>query len=120
MDETTTLADLKSRVTSFRDARAWAPFHQPKDLAAAVAIEAGELQEPFLWKTPAEIEAYLATEAGRAKLEEELADVQIFLLHLAERCGVDVAGAVLNKLRKNESKYPVEKSKGSAKKYTEL
>ncbi|MCZ7647003.1 MAG: nucleotide pyrophosphohydrolase [Planctomycetota bacterium] len=120
MDRQNTFADLKARVTAFRDARDWARFHRPKDLAAALAIEAGELQELFLWKSHEEIDALLATEAGRARLEEELADVQIFLLHLAVCCGVDVSEAVARKLANNEAKYPVDKSRGSAKKYTEL
>lgn len=120
MDERTTVAELKKEARAFRDARDWAQFHQPKDLAAALSIEAGELQELFLWKKPEEIEALLNTERGAAKLREELADCALFLLHLSDRCGVDLSAAVRAKLAANDKKYPVEKSKGTHAKYDEL
>jgi NTP pyrophosphatase (non-canonical NTP hydrolase) len=112
--------DLMSRLRSFRDARDWAQFHHPKDLAAAISIEAGELQERFLWKSHAEIETDLAQPAKRRMVVEELADVLSFAILLADRLEVDIDEAVAAKLRLNARKYPVKKARGSARKYTEL
>ena len=96
----------------FRDERDWQQFHNPKDLAIALSIEAGELLENFLWKTP---------EAADAdKVKEELADVLAYALLLSDAYGFDVQKIVLEKIERNAAKYPVEKAKGSAKKYTEL
>ena len=120
MDHEDTLIHLQRRVIAFRDERAWRPFHTPKNLAMALAIEAGELQELFLWKDDGEIAAALAEEHCRARLGEEMADILIFLFYLAEAVGLDLAQAVGAKLDKNRAKYPIEKCFGSAKKYNEL
>lgn len=96
----------------FRNERDWAQFHNPKDLALAINVEAGELLELFLWKN--------AEEADREKVKEELADVFAFALLLSEKYGFDVKEIVLEKLKRNAEKYPVEKAKGTAKKYNEL
>jgi len=120
MDAVTTVQTLRDEARAFRDARNWAQFHDPKNLAAALAIEAAELQEVFLWKKPDEVVAVLATEPGRKKLREEAADVFIFLLHFSDATGIDLAEAVREKLTANERKYPVEKSYDNARKYTEL
>lgn len=106
------LQNLTEQVIAFRDARNWKQFHNGKDLALALAIEAGELGEAFLWKT--------AGEADRKKVAEELADVFIYGLILAHEQGLDVRQIVLDKLRDNEIKYPVERSRDSAKKYDQL
>lgn len=115
-----TLAELQRRVIAFREERSWGRFHTPKNLAMALAIEAGELQELFLWKEDGEIAASLAEASFRTRLGEEMADVVIFLLYLAEAAGIDLAQAVRDKLVKNQAKYPVAKCFGSAKKYNEL
>lgn len=115
-----TLETLQEKAVAFRDERDWEQFHQPKDLALALQVEAAELAELFLWKTREECEAVLDDEKSRSRLEEELADVQIYLLYLAEVAGVSLSEAVVSKLEMNGKKYPVEKSRGSAKKYTEL
>jgi dCTP diphosphatase len=115
-----TLADLVAAVTAFRDARDWAQFHKPKDLAAAIAIEAGELQERFLWKTDAEVDQDLADAAKKAGVAEEIADVVMFAMLLADRLGIDLAEAIPAKLAANAQKYPVKLARGSARKYTEL
>jgi len=120
MDNPSTLDSLKLKARAFRDARNWKQFHKPKDLAAALSIEAAELQELFLWKTHEECAAYLGTEVGQAKLREETADVMLFLLHLADVCDLDLAAAVEAKLALNEKKYPVAQSYNSHRKYTEL
>ena len=115
-----TLADLVAAVCRFRDERDWAQFHTAKNLAAAVAIEAAELQERFLWKTDAEVERDLADAATRAGVAEEIADVVMFAMLLADRLGIDLADAIPAKLAANERKYPVELARGNARKYTDL
>lgn len=115
-----TLADLVAAVCRFRDERDWAQFHTPKNLAAATAIEAAELQERFLWKTDAEVDQDLADPARRTLVADEIADVVMFAMLLADRLGVDLAEAVAAKLAANEVKYPVALARGNARKYTEL
>jgi NTP pyrophosphatase (non-canonical NTP hydrolase) len=116
-----TLAELQAAAIRFRDERDWAQFHTPKDLALGLSIEAGELAELFLWKTPAQTEAELrGNPALRQRLAEELADVQIFLLYLAHAGGLDLGTAVRAKLVRNAEKYPVDKARGNSTKYTEL
>lgn len=114
------LNDLISKITAFRDARDWKQFHKANHLAAAIAIEAAELQEHFLWKSPGEVEATIAESAHRQAVAEELADVLIFSLLLAHELKVDPIDIIQKKLAENERKYPVEKARGSAAKYTEL
>ena len=115
-----TLADLVAAVCRFRDERDWAQFHTPKNLAAAIAIEAAELQERFLWQTDAEVDRDLAGPAKQAGVAEELADVVMFAMLLADRLGIDLAEAIPAKLAANERKYPVALALGNARKYTEL
>jgi NTP pyrophosphatase (non-canonical NTP hydrolase) len=109
MDE---IKQLTKRIIDFRDARDWEQFHNSKDLALAISIEAAELLELFLWKGN--------EEANPDKIKEELADIFTFSLMLAQKHGLDVSEIVNEKIKLNEMKYPVEKSKGSSKKYTEL
>jgi NTP pyrophosphatase (non-canonical NTP hydrolase) len=109
------IQELIDELVKFRDARNWEQFHNTKDLALAISIEAAELNELFLWKTAEESEL-----VDRTKLKEELADILAFSLLLAGKHGFDVKEIVLDKIRKNGEKYPVEKSKGTAKKYNEL
>ncbi len=106
------IQQLTEALRKFRDERDWAQFHNAKDLAMALNIEAAELLEAFLWKTP--------EQADIGSVKEELADVIAFALLLADKYELDVKQIVLDKIAKNALKYPVEKSKGSAKKYTEL
>ena len=100
------------KLRQFRDERNWQQFHNPKDLALALSIEASELLEVFLWKTP---EA-----ANPEKVKEELADVLAYALLLSDAYNFDLEQIILEKMQKNEEKYPVTKAKGSAKKYNEL
>lgn len=104
--------ELTKFVKDFIDTRDWGQFHNPKDLALALSIEAAELNESFLWKKP--------EEAKPEKVREELADVIIYALLLAEKYGWDISSIVKDKMKENAAKYPVEKAKGTAKKYTEL
>ena len=106
---------LISELVKFRDERNWSQFHNTKDLAMAISIEAAELNELFLWKTTEESEL-----VDLDRLKEELADVFAFSLLLAGKHGFDVKEIVLEKIKKNGEKYPVEKSKGTAKKYNQL
>ena len=106
---------LISELVKFRDERNWLQFHNTKDLALAISIEAAELNELFLWKTTEESE-----HVDRNKLKEELADVFAYAFLLSHKYGFDVKEIVLDKIKKNNEKYPVEKAKGNAKKYTEL
>ena len=99
----------------FRDDRDWQQFHDSKNLALAISIEASELNELFLWKNDANSE-----DIKMDKLKEELADILSFSLLLAEKHNLDIFDIVLEKIQKNNEKYPVEKAKGTAKKYNEL
>lgn len=108
-NEIKALTDAVNRFTEERD---WDQFHNPKDLAIAISLEASELLEAFLWKAP--------EEAKVEKVKEELADVINYSLLLASKYDLDVYQIVMDKLRRNAEKYPVEKAKGSAKKYNEL
>lgn len=106
---------LIDELVKFRDDRNWDQFHNTKDLALAISIEAAELNELFLWKSTEDCEL-----VDKNKLKEELADVFAFSLLLAGKHGFDVKEIVRDKIRKNGEKYPVEKAKGTAKKYNEL
>jgi NTP pyrophosphatase (non-canonical NTP hydrolase) len=114
------LDDLVSKITAFRDARDWKQFHKANHLATAIAIEAAELQEHFLWKSADEVQAKISQPEQKQAVGEELADVLIFSLLLAHEIGLDPMEIILHKLAANEKKYPVGKARGSAKKYTEL
>ena len=108
----TDIQKLTALVKAFVDDRDWDQFHNPKDLALALSIEAAELNESFLWKK--------AEDAKPEKVREELADVLIYALLLARKYNWDIPDLVKEKLAANAAKYPVEKAKGSAKKYNEL
>jgi len=112
--------DLSAAIRRFRDERDWSQFHKPKNLAAAIAIEAVELQEQFLWKTDKEVERNLKSGPKRAAVVEEIADVLMFALLLADRLDIDVGQAITDKLAANELKYPVTLARSNARKYTEL
>jgi NTP pyrophosphatase (non-canonical NTP hydrolase) len=112
--------DLVKAVRAFRDEREWKPFHNPKDLAISISLEAAELLEHFQWKSAGEVEAWLSVEENRRRLGEEMADVLLFLISLADVVGLDLVGAARAKLQDNALKYPVERARGSAKKYDAL
>jgi dCTP diphosphatase len=120
IDSNTTLAELKKRVLDFAHERDWEQFHAPKNLSMALAAEAGELMEHFLWATPEQSRTIVDDAAKRAKIAEELADVVIYALEFANVTGLDVAAAIEAKMAANALKYPVEKARGRADKYTEL
>lgn len=117
-DSDMTLLDLRHRIEAFVQMREWEPFHNPKDLAVAIAIEAAELMELFLWKDSQEIDEVVGQQESRDRIEQELADIVILCLSLANRLRIDVADAVTAKVVANEAKYPAELARGKAHKYT--
>ena len=110
------IKQLTKRIITFRDERGWAKHHRPKDLALSLVLEVAEVLEHFQWKNGRELERYLA--AHREDLADEIADVFVYLLHLSEGLGIDLVNATRRKMKKNAKKYPVERVKGSARKYT--
>jgi NTP pyrophosphatase (non-canonical NTP hydrolase) len=106
------MEEIIEALIKFRNERDWEQFHNPKDLAIAINIEAGELLEQFLWKNH--------DEANKEKIKEELADVFAYAFLLAAKYDFDVKEILLEKIRKNAEKYPIDKAKGNAKKYDEL
>ena len=119
-DSTATVQELKTRILTFVRERDWEQFHAPKNLSMALAAEAGELMEHFLWATPDQSAAIATDPVKRAKIADELADVVIYALEFANATGLDVAAAIEAKMAANAKKYPVEKSRGRSNKYTEL
>lgn len=109
------LKKLQQRIIEFRDARNWKQFHNPKDLAISLSIEAGELLENFQWKSSEE-----AIESRLENIKDELADVVIYAFLLSDALGVDLKQIIFDKIKKNEERYPIEKSFGSKNKYNEL
>ena len=120
MDHNTSVSVLKEKVTKFRDERNWLKFHNPKDLSIALSIEAAELQELFLWKDEQSSKRVRKDTKRMERIEEEMADIGIYLLSLADVLDVDLSEALIRKLAQNALKYPIVKSKGSSKKYNEL
>lgn len=112
------IRSLTERIVAFRDERDWQQFHNPKDLALSLSLEAGEVVELFQWKNGPEIDAVVRER--KAALADELADVLYYTLLMAHDAGIDLEPALLDKLKRNAEKYPVGKAKGSSKKYTEL
>lgn len=119
-DDVVNLGELKKQVLSFAQERDWEQFHSPKNLSMALAAEAGELMEHFLWIDSEASRATVAEKQLRSAIEEELADVVIYALEFANQAGVDMTAAIESKLKQNAIKYPVEKSRGRSVKYTEL
>jgi dCTP diphosphatase len=110
--------DLRQRLADFAAERDWDAFHAPKNLAMALAAEAGELLEHFQWLT--ETQSAAMPEDQRAAVALELADIQLYLVRLADKLGVDLVEAAHRKIDLNAEKYPAEKARGNARKYTEL
>jgi len=113
-DYDTTLADLRQRVAEFVAARDWQKYHVPKNLSVAIAVEAAELMEHFQWLTHEQAAVAMQEEAKRASVAEELADVLIYGLSLANALDLDVSEAVLGKLERNEQRFPAEEWRGRA------
>jgi dCTP diphosphatase len=113
-----TFQEMTARIRHFRDAREWRQFHQPKEMAVAIAAEAGELLQHFVWQNAEQSEDRVRLK--RAEIVDEVADVAVLLFEFADNCGIDLAEAMRAKLMRNEERYPVEKARGSNRKYNEL
>jgi dCTP diphosphatase len=109
---------LRLTIRRFAEDRDWDQFHSPKNLASALTVEAGELLEHFQWLT--EEQSKSLSDEQKAKVKDEIADVLIYLVRLADKLDVDLIVAVREKIARNAQKYPIEKARGSNKKYTEL
>ncbi len=119
-DNTTTIAELKDLIQAFVNEREWGKYHNSKDIALAINVEAGELLELFEWVREKEIPALLDNPDKRRRLGEELSDIMILCLNLASVVGLDMADTMSKKLEVNRRKYPVHLVKGEYRKYTEL
>lgn len=109
--------EVRARLRAFVDERAWDAFHRPKDLALSLAVEAGELLEVFQWR---DLDAAALAPEDRRRIAEELADVAMYAMLLADKAGVDLLDAIARKLEENARKYPAEKARGRADKYDRL
>src|ERR1035437_5005628 len=112
------IAEITKRIIAFRNARDWKQFHNPKDVALSLVLEATEVMEHFQWKNKKEIEKYVIEAKG--EIGEELADVLYWVLLMSHDLKIDVLDALDKKMKKNEAKYPVEKAKGKHTKYDKL
>jgi len=112
------IAEITARIIAFRDARDWLQFHNPKEMAVAITAEAGELLQHFVWQQPGQIQQRALDRLP--ELKDEMADVGILLFELAHILGVDLGQAMIDKLERNEKRYPVAKARGSNAKYNEL
>lgn len=112
------IENITKKIRAFRDKRDWAQFHNPKDMAIAISIESSELLEHFLWKTAEESEARVVEK--KEEIEDEIADIAIYLFELADNLEINLIEAMDRKISKNDAKYPAEKARGSHAKYTEL
>ena len=112
------ISELTEKIKRFRDDRDWLQFHNHKDMALSLVLEATEVLEHFQWKSVEECKKH--AQEHSSEIGEELADVGMYLLELADNLGINLAEAIEQKLKKNASKYPIEKARGSAKKYTSL
>lgn len=119
-DAETTLAELKEKIQSFARERDWEQFHHPKNLSMAIAAEAAELMEHFLWTKEGEDHAVLKDPQKGLEVREELADIVIYAMEFANIAHIDLAESITLKMAANARKYPVEKSRGRSAKYTEL
>ncbi len=120
MDKEVTIDELKEKIKFFCEARDWDQYHNAKDLTIGIVTEAAELLDHFRFKSVDEVDIILKDPEKRGTISEEMADIFYFLLRLAERFDIDLSEELVKKMGKNEKKYPVEKAKGSNKKYTEF
>ena len=111
---------LTQRLVKFRDERDWQQFHSLKDLIISLNLEAGEVLELTQWKNTDQFDAMMSEGEAKTRLKEECADVLAYLLLICEKADIDLLQATSDKIDQNEQKYPVEKARGTAKKYTQL
>ncbi|NQZ85647.1 MAG: nucleotide pyrophosphohydrolase [Nanoarchaeales archaeon] len=119
LDSKVNLEELKKEVADFSTKRDWDQFHNAKELALALSIESSELLELFRWKTPEEVKEIMNDVSKKEEVKDELSDIFNFVLRIAQFYDIDLTSALRSKMKKNELKYPVDKFKGSNKKYNE-
>lgn len=120
MSQKESIASLQARIQAFSEERDWDQFHTPKNLIMAATSEMGELAEVLQWKNDAEAAEFLASQYGRQRISEEIADVAIYLIRLCQKLDLNFIEILSEKISQNDLKYPVDKSKGSTRKYTDL
>src|SRR3989344_7200811 len=119
MDNHTTIQELKEKVKNFGEGRDWDQYHNAKDLAIGIITEASEILQHFRFKSEEQVDELFQDKSKKQEISEEIIDVLVFILRLAQKYNIDLATEFSKKMEKNERKYPVEKFKGSNKKYTE-
>ena len=112
------IKEITEKIIKFRNERDWMQFHDPKNMAVSIILEASELLEHFQWKTKEEVRKYVMQ--NKAEIKDEIADIALYLFELADNLGISLIGAMEAKLKKNEMKYPIEKAKGKHAKYNKL
>ena len=112
------ISKITEKIIQFRDERDWMQFHDPKNMAVSIILEASELLEHFQWKTKEEVEEYVMQ--NKPEIKDEIADIALYLFELAHNLGINLTCAMEEKLKKNAAKYPVEKAKGKHTKYNKL
>jgi NTP pyrophosphatase (non-canonical NTP hydrolase) len=120
VDQKDSIVDLEAKILAFSEKRDWDQFHTPKNLIMAATSEMGELAEVLQWMNDSEAAVFLSTQSGRERISEEIADVAIYLIRLCQKLDLNFVEILSEKIKQNDLKYPVEKSKGSANKYTDL
>ena len=119
-DKTTNMSELRDRIREFVDSRDWSKYHNPKDIAISIVIEASELLEIFQWTKESELHTITEDPRELKELEAELADVMIYCLILANVLDIDISQTISKKIKNNIDKYPINKIKGNYKKYTDI
>ena len=119
-DNKTSISKLRQLAQDFVDERDWNKYHNPKDLAISIAIEAAELMELFQWMGQIEMEKMAEDDDNLLRIREELAEVVILCLNMCNTLGIDLSQAIVEKIEKNKAKYPAELVKGNYRKYTQL
>ena len=112
------IKEITGKIIQFRDERDWMQFHDPKNMAVSIILEASELLEHFQWKTKEEVEKYVMQ--NKSEIKDEIADIALYLFELADNLGISLSSAMEEKLKKNATKYPIEKAKGKHIKYNKL
>ena len=120
MEDEQKLKELREKIKQFCGEREWDQFHNAKDLVVGLVVEAGELLEHFQWKNKEQVEEMFSNPKKREDMEDEMADVLYYLIRLSQKYNIDLNKALERKIDKNIEKYPVEKAKGSIKKYNEF
>ena len=112
------ISQITEKIKKFRDDRDWMQFHDPKNMAVSIMLEASELLEHFQWKTTEEVEKY--AKQNYVEIKDEIADIALYLFELVDNLGINLIDAMEEKIKKNEIKYPVEKARGRHTKYNKL